>query len=1163
MALHPQPLHRVNLLPATAMKRTPLIALTAVLGAATLLLAATGENPLTKPKEPHPEPLKALEKDPNYKRAPLFIQPQSVTDDRKTQPPGTNDNERTAFGWHKNAMHLKAVKRSGQDNPHLGATIKELSETLKFDANGKPEVDPVTGAKVMIPIPEPESAFEDVPVNGATLKVFRFTNLREFINDGDSKPNGEGTLAARKKALAAAIALGKAFFWDPRFSSDGKVACATCHYAAGTDHRTKGVVSLPANMKIHAPWPNPNRTSGYEPYELTSSDLVSGSPEIEGIAARGLFDPASITGFQLREVIGSLGVQRRYFNPVTDGGAKPSDSENTVPQATAAGQEKLGCLLSGLHNLESTYRQVTPRNAGTVVNAVFNSRNFHDSRANMVFNGHTGFGQHTDDLVNDYLFVLRSNGNKLKKIFTWNPSQPTKPNEPGERNPYYIANASLASQAVEPILSDVEMSSVGRMFHHIADRMLEKKILEGQTISETDSSLGNYAGGKDKGGNKTYASLIKEAFDPAWWKSDVKVALPKGPVVNQAGNRALDFKKEDLGEYSLMEANFGLFWGLAIHLYESTLISEESPFDHEQAGVKSSERTKATTAISLNGADLRAKQPLTAAARRGFHLFSTIGCADCHAGAEFSAASISEIGLLAARGENAAGVQLDNLIPSGLFDPIKPPPFVGEEDEVVAGVLLCPAEKPLGVECMALNGRFESVYDGGNYNVGVSRFMRTPGWPESPPVAGSSNLKKWFYPPGTLLWDDSGNGNGFLPVEANLPPNTALTSVARRAFGAHVMDVNSTRLAALIRLLGISCPDAPTVATSDTKNLLASLEMNAAEVNQLLVQDALGNRNAGIQLESLGKLLDKKAVAEPDKATGLVKAKNALQSIRTRVGEVAAAIGKDVGPALNYTQQVKKLTPVLKAVRDQTAQDNEAPPSPALSAQLLQAAEDRNVAKIEFAGSNSSTVRLVTPATPVPPPSLARRWFERLTSFILEAQAKLKEAQNAGDAAAVAHYTQVVDALRRLASKYERVADAGAFKAPTLRNVELTGPYMHNGSLLTLEAVVEFYSRGGDYNRRVRANEDDVKTGDQHPEMAPLNLSTEQKADLVAFLKSLTDERVRYQKAPFDHPSLHIPLTPENPSAPVTSELPAVGRGGLNPGDKNITHSFERQLGGR
>ncbi|MEZ5329052.1 MAG: hypothetical protein R3F19_28740 [Verrucomicrobiales bacterium] len=106
----------------------------------------------------------------------------------------------------------------------------------------------------------------------------------------------------------------------------------------------------------------------------------------------------------------------------------------------------------------------------------------------------------------------------------------------------------------------------------------------------------------------------------------------------------------------------------------------------------------------------------------------------------------------------------------------------------------------------------------------------------------------------------------------------------------------------------------------------------------------------------------------------------------------------------------------------------------------------------------------------------------------------------------------------------DRVSDAGAFKAPSLRNVELTGPYMHNGSLLTLETVIDFYAEGGDYSRRIKANESDFLPGDLHPEMAPFLLSSEQKQDLIAFLRSLTDERVRHERAPFDHPSLPLPI---------------------------------------
>jgi cytochrome c peroxidase len=68
----------------------------------------------------------------------------------------------------------------------------------------------------------------------------------------------------------------------------------------------------------------------------------------------------------------------------------------------------------------------------------------------------------------------------------------------------------------------------------------------------------------------------------------------------------------------------------------------------------------------------------------------------------------------------------------------------------------------------------------------------------------------------------------------------------------------------------------------------------------------------------------------------------------------------------------------------------------------------------------------------------------------------------------------------------------GAFKTPTLRDVALNGPYMHNGMYRTLEEVVDHYDRGGD----VKDNLD--------PNMETLNLAPQEKQDLVAFLKSLT-----------------------------------------------------------
>jgi len=71
------------------------------------------------------------------------------------------------------------------------------------------------------------------------------------------------------------------------------------------------------------------------------------------------------------------------------------------------------------------------------------------------------------------------------------------------------------------------------------------------------------------------------------------------------------------------------------------------------------------------------------------------------------------------------------------------------------------------------------------------------------------------------------------------------------------------------------------------------------------------------------------------------------------------------------------------------------------------------------------------------------------------------------------------------------VADTGAFKTPTLRGVVLTAPYMHDGSLATLEEVVALYVRGGNANAHL------------DPKMQPLSLTEADQQALVAFLKSL------------------------------------------------------------
>ena len=92
--------------------------------------------------------------------------------------------------------------------------------------------------------------------------------------------------------------------------------------------------------------------------------------------------------------------------------------------------------------------------------------------------------------------------------------------------------------------------------------------------------------------------------------------------------------------------------------------------------------------------------------------------------------------------------------------------------------------------------------------------------------------------------------------------------------------------------------------------------------------------------------------------------------------------------------------------------------------------------------------------------------------------------------------------------------DRGRFKTPSLRNVTLTAPYMHDGSVNTLEAVVDFYDRGGRRNSNL------------DPAIRPLRLTSDQRSDLVAFLRALQGQ----------------PAAPQRPGAASRMTLPMLVR---------------------
>ncbi len=136
--------------------------------------------------------------------------------------------------------------------------------------------------------------------------------------------------------------------------------------------------------------------------------------------------------------------------------------------------------------------------------------------------------------------------------------------------------------------------------------------------------------------------------------------------------------------------------------------------------------------------------------------------------------------------------------------------------------------------------------------------------------------------------------------------------------------------------------------------------------------------------------------------------------------------------------------------------------------------------------------------------------------------------------------------------------DRGRMRVPSLRNVELRSSFFHNGRFTTLEQVVDFYDRGGDFNGP-----------NKNPLIHPLGLTVQQKQALVAFLRRpLTDPRVAAQTAPFDHPALYAGSARQ----PVQFGAGTPGAGGFIPsliaieppsiGNPSFTLGLEHGLGG-
>lgn len=124
--------------------------------------------------------------------------------------------------------------------------------------------------------------------------------------------------------------------------------------------------------------------------------------------------------------------------------------------------------------------------------------------------------------------------------------------------------------------------------------------------------------------------------------------------------------------------------------------------------------------------------------------------------------------------------------------------------------------------------------------------------------------------------------------------------------------------------------------------------------------------------------------------------------------------------------------------------------------------------------------------------------FQRIAGDVTELASAFSQAKAKGTNVDVAVLSnQNTSELGRFAVN-DQWRSMGAFKTPTLRNIAKTAPYMHDGSLETLSDVVEFYNKGG------KVKDEDPVNAFQSGGIRPLDLSDNEKDDLVSFLEALT-----------------------------------------------------------
>jgi cytochrome c peroxidase len=415
-----------------------------------------------------------------------------------------------------------------------------------------------------------------------------FLRVRE---EGVPTPSGAGDLVRNARVAAQ---MGKALFYEMGVGSDGIQSCASCHFHAGADNRVRNQVS-PGLARVAGPRQGdvvgffdaaPAEDHDFEvrgPNEVLQRndfpfvrDIGDGANVIE---SGGVQFPAPGNS---NDVGSSMGVNLTDFVSTAPGQLVDEGVERLDPVFQAGGR---------------TVRRVEPRNTPTTINSVFNFFNFWDGRASPVFNGVDPFG-----VQEPAARVFRVSGDTIVSL------------------PVSFDDASLASQAVGPPLSHFEMSFGGRTFPDVGRKLLTMQPLSIQDVAQDDSLLGSLRHPSGKGLVRTYEEFVRAAFHPEWWAGQDLVYLPpEGEAQIVSPGAGTDPEHT----YTMMEANFSLFYGIAVLAYERTLVSDRAPFDRWMEG---------------DGAYVSGFGPRELS---GLNVFVGPGkCVNCHGGPEFTNASV-------------------------------------------------------------------------------------------------------------------------------------------------------------------------------------------------------------------------------------------------------------------------------------------------------------------------------------------------------------------------------------------------------------------------------------------------------------------------------------------------------------------------------------------